>query len=438
MYYTRVGSTRRICYAEKKSGVWQPAGDAKFVNSDNDGLTIFGFYANGTRMLLGSAGDIWIAEKEGDQWRVADIPPYPVNTDYIETDAYMMPDGSGLLLVSDRPGGQNLQPSGSLFHGDTALASDIYFIPYTQNGWGTAVNLGATVNTPYSERSPILSRNLKTLYFITDGRGGLGYGDVYMCTRSNVEDWTSWSTPRNMGKEINTGFKEAGISFGADEKTLIVTSNYNLGRYSAYSFPTTHDASNSYRNYSLDILGMEDFLFRVRVADLTQQAITQVVEYSGGANSVDLAIHKDKRYAVLGDAGMYFVPAVIIEPNAKTRQRLKGYTFPVLVAMDKPLPLPAVDFEKSSSKLQPVAEFQLEQLANFMQQNPSCTVELVINVQGSDDALSYNLSLERGRAIRDFLVLSGAEESSVTISAYGNVNTKKRIAPGVAVRFREK
>jgi outer membrane protein OmpA-like peptidoglycan-associated protein len=140
---------------------------------------------------------------------------------------------------------------------------------------------------------------------------------------------------------------------------------------------------------------------------------------------------------VLGDAGMYFVPAVIIEPNAKTRQRLKGYTFPVLVAMDKPLPLPAVDFEKSSSKLQPVAEFQLEQLANFMQQNPSCTVELVINVQGSDDALSYNLSLERGRAIRNLLRDMNIDESRVTISAYGNVNTKKGEAPGVSIRFRQ-
>ena len=86
----------------------------------------------------------------------------------------------------------------------------------------------------------------------------------------------------------------------------------------------------------------------------------------------------------------------------------------------------------------PVAELQLEQLANFMQQNPSCTVELVINVEGSDDALSYNLSLERGRAIREFLVLSGADESMVSISAYGNVNTKKRNPQGVAVRFREK
>lgn len=438
LYYTRVGSSRRICYAEKKGGVWQPAGDARFEPTENDGLTVYGFYANGTRMLLGSEGDIWIAEKEGDHWRVADIPPYPVNTDYIETDAYMLPDGSGMLLASDRPNGQNLQPSGAFFHGDTALATDLYFIPYTQNGWGTAVNLGSVVNTPYCERSPILSRNLKTLYFVTDGRGGLGYGDVYMCTRSNVEDWTSWSKPKNMGKELNTGFKEASVAFGNDEKTLIVTSNYKLGRFSAYTIPTTHDVSNSYQSYSLDILGMEDFLFRVRVADLTQQTLTQVVEYSGDGHAVDLNVHKDKRYAVLGDAGMYFVPAVIVEPKAKTRQRLKGYTFPVLVGMDKPLPLPAVDFEKGTSTLTTVAEWQLEQLAHFIVQNPSCKVEMVINVEGSDDALCYNLSLDRGRAIRDFLIVSGVEEDAISVSAYGNVNTKKRSAPGVAAQFREK
>lgn len=438
MYYTRIGSTRRICYAEKQGGVWQPAGDARFANTDNDGLTIYGFYADGSHMLLGSAGDIWIAVKDGDQWRVSDIPPYPVNTDYVEADAYMLPDGSGMLLASDRPNGQNLQPSGSLYHGDTALASDIYFIPYTQNGWGAAVNLGTMVNTPYSERSPILSRNLKTLYFITDGRGGLGYGDVYMCTRENVEDWTGWSKPRNMGKELNTGFKEANVAFDSDEKTLVVTSNYSLGRYSAYSFPASHDITNTYIPYTLDVLGMESFLFRVRVADLTQQDVTQVVEYSGDGHSVELYVHKDKRYAVLGDAGMYFVPAVIIEPKTKTHQRLKGYTLPVMVGMDKPVPLEAVDFEKSSANLLPVAIMQLEQLARFMAQNPSGEVEIVVNVSGRDDAFCYNLSLERGRAIRDYLVLNGIEENRITVSAYGNVNTKKSNVPGVSIRFRDK
>ena len=438
IYYTRIGSSRRICYAEKKGGVWQPAGDAKFSNTDNDGLTIYGFYADGTHMLLGSAGDIWIAVKDGDQWRVSDIPPYPVNTDYIETDAYMLPDGSGMLLASDRPNGQNLQPSGALFHGDTALATDLYFIPYTQNGWGAAVNLGVSVNTPYCERSPILSRNLKTLYFVSDGRGGLGYGDVYTCTRTNIEDWTGWSKPRNIGKELNTGYNEASVAFGPDEKSIIVTSNYNLGRYSAYSFPTTHDVTNTYIPYTLDVLGMESFLFRVRVVDIAQQDVTQVVEYSGEGHSVELYVHKDKRYAVLGDAGMYFVPAVMLEPKSKEKKRLKGYTLPVMVAMDKAVPLEAVDFEKSSAKLLPLAVMQLEQLARFMTQNPDGVVEVVVNVAGRDDAHCYNLSLERGRAIRDNLVLNGVEESRISISAYGNVNAKKGAVPGVSIRFRDR
>jgi hypothetical protein len=438
MYYTRVnGPSRRICYAVKEGASWRPAGDARFSNTDNEGLTIYGFYADGKRMLLGSVGDIWIAEKEGDEWRVTDMPPYPVNSDYIETDAYMLPDGSGMLLASDRPNGHNLQPSGAIFHGDTALASDLYFIPYTQNGWGTPVNLGKDINTPYCERSPILSRNLKTLYFITDSRG-LGYGDIYVATRTSVEDWTHWSTPRNVGKEVNTGFNEATVSFGADEKSLILTSNCNLGRFSAYTVPATHDASNSYQSYSLDILGMEDFLFRVRVADLTQQTVTQIVEYIGEGHSVDLSIHKDKRYAVLGDAGMYFVPAVIIEPKAKAKQRLKGYTFPVLVAMDKPLPLLAVDFEPQSANLLPVGELQLQQLAQFINHNSDCAVELVINVAGRDDELCYNLSLERGRAMRSVLTSEGVDASRITVSAYGNVNTKAGDAPGVAVRFRER
>ncbi len=438
MYYTRVnGPSRRICYAVKDGVAWRPAGDVRFSNTDNDGLTIYGFYADGKRMLLGSSGDIWIAEKEGDEWRVTDIPPYPVNSDYIETDAYMLPDGSGLLLASDRPNGQNLQPSGSIFHGDTALASDLYFIPYTQNGWGAAINLGKDINTAYSERSPILSRNLKTLYYVTDSRG-LGYGDIYVSTRSSVEDWTHWSTPRNIGKEVNTGFAEANVSFGQDEKTLVYTSNYNLGRFSAYSVQATHDASNSYQSYSLDILGMEDFLFRVRVADLTLQTVTQIVEYVGEGHSVDLSIHKDKRYAVLGDAGIYFVPAVIIEPKAKNKQRLKGYTFPVLVAMDKPLPLLAVDFEPKSANLLPVGELQLQQLAQFINHNSECVVELVVNVAGHDDELCYNLSLERGRVMRSVLTSAGVDASRITVSAYGNVNTKNGTAPGVAVRFRER
>ncbi len=437
MYFTRsTGSSRRICYAVKEGGKWRPAGVLEFSNTNNEGLTLYGFYGDGTHMLLGSAGDIWFAEKDGDNWRVSDIPPYPVNSDYIETDAFMLPDGSGILLASDRPGGYNLQTSGSYFHGDTALATDLYFIPLTQGQWGTPVNLGPNVNTQYCERSPMLSRNLRTLYFVSDGRGGLGYGDVYEVERTSVENWTSWSKPKNIGKGLNTGFREQGISFSPDEKRIYLSANSSMGHFSAYSIGTSHETANSYIPYTLDILGMESSLYRVRVADLSQQNVTQVVDYSGEGHSVDINVHKDKRYAVLADAGVYFVPAVIVDPKAKAKPRLKGYTFPVAVSLDKPLPLYAVEFDGNTSTLLPVAQLQLEQLAQFLANNDG-KVEFSIDVTGSDDTFCYTLSLERGRAIKNFLAGKGVDENRVIISAYGNVNVKRQGSSGVAVRFRQ-
>ncbi|MBP5547052.1 MAG: hypothetical protein J6X59_07260 [Bacteroidales bacterium] len=439
LYYTRVvGDSRQICFAVRDGRQWLPMGTVPFDGPvANDGLTLFGFYDGGSRMLLGADGNIMMAEREDSIWRVTDIPPYPVNTDYVETDAYMLPDGSGLLLASDRPGGHNLQTSGTYFHGDTALATDLYFIPYKGGSWGSAVNLGCTVNTPYSERSPILSRNLMTLYFVTDGRGGLGFGDVYMATRSNPVDWTSWSTPKNVGKEINSGHNEAGLSFSSDEKTIYMAVNSALGTYACYSFPTAHSTVSTAETCTLDLLGAENALLRVRVADLEQQAVTQVVDCSGDETSVTLNVHRDRRYAVIGDAGLLFVPAVVFVAGSQERQSLRGYTFADLVRMDRPLPLEAVSFDTQATVLTPVAQLQLAQLARFLQHHPSAVAEFCIDVVGMDDIQCYNRSVEQGVAIRDFLTLNGIDASRVIVSPYGNVNTKKQGRPGVSVRFRE-
>ena len=210
-----------------------------------------------------------------------------------------------------------------------------------------------------------------------------------------------------------------------------------MSSYSCYSFPTWHDASSSNVNYLLDVLGMESSLLRVRVADLVQQSVTQIIDCSGESNTVNINMHKDKRYAIMGDAGVYFVPAIVVSPRDKKSQRLRGYTFPVLVGMDKPLPLLAMDFEDNASELSPVAQMQLEQLAKFMLNHPAAIVEFLIDVAGSDDTLAYNLSLERGRAIQNYMTVNGIEGSRVLISAYGNVNVKRRGNSSISVRFRE-
>lgn len=438
LYFTRTnGANRRICYATKQGKKWVPTSEVAFDNVGNDGLTLFSFFDRGNHMLLGKDGDIWIAERDGEKWHVTEIPEYPVNTDHIEVDAFMLPDGSGMLLASDRPGGHNLQASGDNFHGDTALATDIYFIPLTQRGWGEPVNLGLSINSEYCERSPILSRNQKTLYFVTDGRGGLGFTDIMMATRNNIHDWQHWNRPQNLGKEINTGFTEGGLSFAAGEHTVYFSSNVNRSRFGCYSFHTTHDMSQTSMRYSVDILGMEGFLYKITLADLADQQVTEVIHCNGTCHNADLNIQKNRKYALLGDAGFYFVPAVVIDPSSADKPKLRGYTFPVLVASEKPIPLDIVDFEQGTAQLKPLASLQLEQLATFLERTDNSVAEFSVDVAGRNDKECYDLSLQRGATLRSFMTARGISPERIIISAYGNVHAKNKKASSVSVKFRE-
>lgn len=438
LYYTSGAADHKICFASQQGKKWMASGEVTFSNAENKGLTLFGFFADGNRMLLGHGGDIWIAEREEGGWRIAEIPPYPVNTDYMETDACMLPDGSGMLLASDRPNGMNLQPSGSYFHGDTALATDIYFLPYTRQGWGEAVNLGPDINTIYCERSPVMSRNMQTLYFVTDGRGGLGYGDIYVATRSNTDDWAHWSKPTNLGKEVNSGFNEVGLSLSPNEKTLYFSSNPSAGLYAAYSVSTLHNDSSSFQTCQVGFGIVGGDLNRVRLADIEKQVVVQTFDCSDEVDGITLRIDTTGKYLLFADAGSLFIPAFRLSAASTDRAVLRGYSFADLVATDRPLPLEAVDFAAGSEMLTPVARLQMEQIALFVRNQHSAVVELTVDVAGRDDAACYDLSLRRGEALRECLAAYGVDVSRVIVSAYGNLHTKNGAAAKVAVKFRER
>ena len=427
LYFTRSGIGGNVVCRRLSSGY----DTVRFSNTAATDLVLFGFDADGSRMLLGSGGDIWLAEPDGDAWRISDIPPYPLNTDYIETDAYMLPDGSGMLLASDRPGGYNLQPSGARFHGDTALATDLWFIPYTLQGWGEPVNLGLGINTSYCERSPILSRNFRTLYFISDGYGGLGYGDVMVAERTGA-GWTSWSTPRNMGREVNSALRERSVTFSPDERRIYLTSDSCVS-----SFATSHNTAVSYTSYDLNVMGLERHLISVTVADLDRQAVVQRVGYDGASPSVTLNVQNSARCIVLAEAGALFVPAVYIQNFTRAGALLRGYTFDELVAAARPLTLYAVGFRHDTDELLPVAQLQLDQLARFLQRNPAAVVEFAVHVPGTDARACYTLSLERGQALRAYLADRGIDSTRVLLSPYGNTETGPRGDAFVAVTFRE-
>lgn len=186
--------------------------------------------ADGNVMLLwrnDNGGDIYYSLKTQYGWSEPVAFAYPINTEYYEGDASFTADGKGLLFTSTRPGGFNVYTENSgLYNGDNEYPTDIYISEKLDgNKWSTPVNLGNQINTPYTERSPFLHPDGRTLYFSSDGHYGVGRTDVFMTHRLNDTTWTHWAPPINMGKQINTVNKDWGFKFSTDGEYAFYSAN---------------------------------------------------------------------------------------------------------------------------------------------------------------------------------------------------------------------
>ncbi|MCR4829765.1 MAG: OmpA family protein [Bacteroidales bacterium] len=417
----------RAKHIVSKKAQWLATGPLYFTNMENSDLHIYSLFDGGAKMLLGRDGDIMVAEWRDSAWSWVETLPAPVNSAYQDYDAVMVADGSGILFASDRPDGHNLQPSRSYFHGDTALASDIYYVPYNKGRWGKAINLGINVNSPYMECSPVLSADKKTLYFITDGRGGLGYGDLYYTTRDNVDDWKHWAKPRNYGKETNTGFNEASVTMSGDNDKLLLCSNFR-GRYGCYSLPTLE---GNMEGFDMVQVVADEVGFNIDIIDSATQTTLILDQAVARQSEWRSSFYSDKGYLLVARCEGVFIPGIKFRPSQNKRLTPAVYTEDALLSLaaeNRVLPMPVVQFKGQGSDLQTATKKELEQLADFLSRHPNLTVELVVSVDGTKDAACFKLSQERGKSIKKQLISNGIDADRIAVSAYGNSLTKRNKA----------
>jgi len=133
-------------------------------------------------------GNIYVSNFTDGKWSPMKKLNENINTEAYETHASISADGSTLYFASNREGG-----FGGL---------DIYYSQRDANGnWGSAINLGKSVNTQFDENTPFITNDEKTLFFASDGHKGVGGYDIYF---SQLQSDKKWSSPINIGYPINT------------------------------------------------------------------------------------------------------------------------------------------------------------------------------------------------------------------------------------------
>lgn len=112
---------------------------------------------------------------------------------------------------------------------------DIWYSTRTEEGWSAPKNMGPDINTDGDESCPFLHFDGNTLYFASNGHVGMGGSDLFVSRR--VDD-TTWSRPENLGFPINTRYDESNLIVSADGKTAYFSSDKmdGYGRQDLYTF----------------------------------------------------------------------------------------------------------------------------------------------------------------------------------------------------------
>jgi len=159
-----------------------------------DGKTLFVYSEEGN-------GDIYYSNLVDSAWTYPLPLSNKINSIFWETSVSITADGQTIYFASDRPDGY-----GGL---------DIYKSTKGADGeWGTAQNLGPTVNTQASEDAPMIHPDGHTLYFSSTGHQGMGGYDIYYSKLEGKE----FQTPVNIGYPINTVYDDNFFVISADLK----------------------------------------------------------------------------------------------------------------------------------------------------------------------------------------------------------------------------
>lgn len=438
--YTRNNRTEKVPMQEdfliskKNNGEWMPAvpignginteGNEGAPSISADGEILFfvacqdnpdGSYAGG-RKGYGSC-DIFYAERVGNQWGKPYNVGQMINSNQYETQPSFSADGKTLYFVSARPGGLG--------------STDIYVSTLRVDGsWGPPHNLGPKINTPGKEETVFIHPDGKTLYFGSDGHVGMGGLDLYV---SRMNDKGEWGEPVNLGYPINTYGDENSIIVAPSGELAYIASDRpgGSGRLDLYQFTLYESARPGKITYVkgkvYDARSKQPLGAHFELIDLATGKSVIESDANSGNGEFLVCLPVDKNYALnVSQQGYLFYS----ENFSLTELVDKSKPFLMDVPMQpidtgSVIELKNVFFETAKFDLKPESKAELNKLVAFLNSNKTMHGELSGHTDNvGEKKMNMTLSLNRAKAVYDYLVANGIDAKRLTYKGFGDTRPK--------------
>lgn len=427
-----IGKSEDIFVSEWAGSQWEKPKMVQELSSPVTNEAVISVSTDGTQMLYFKEGVIYSSQKGYHGWEPGVNVSEEINNAKWSADAMITSDGNAIIFASVRDEGYNLftrqNASLGVYHGAIHHQSDIYVSLKTDKGWSKPINLGPTINTMYVERSPFLHHDMKTLYFSSDGHGGLGNLDVFVSMRLADTCWDCWSKPVNLGKEINTPEENWGYRIAPNGKDFYYAARETGAKQNDLYMITIPEKFRP--EAVVNVMG--------KITDNQGKAVeTQIVweDLSSGdiietskSNPVDgnyfTVLPNGRMYGYYVDDERYYPQSqnidLIQEKDAQSvTKNIVVTSYKEMKEQKTAVRLNNLFFDNDKSELLSYSIPELRRVAKIISAN-NLRVEISGHTDSNgEDAYNMALSLRRAEAVKAFLVKEGCDASLFTVVGHG-------------------
>ena len=434
------------------NGSWGPASPAGkelttkycesplFINSTGDMLYVYTGYSNN--------GDIKVSLNKKGVWKAPKTVPYPINTRGSETSFTISPSGNEIYFVSD--------------HGKNSIGGkDIYFIKkLSDRKWSKPMNAGSIINTIYDEESVRFSRTGDTLWFSSRGHNSIGGFDIFYSIRNKSG---AWDTVKNLGYPVNTPWDElfyhpspvddssfyfvsnrSGGLGGSDiyhgqilppkkivlppvapkPDTVIIRDTVLIVKEVAPPPPVIQQEQPVFLTGKIkDSDSGEPVLAKVDVKDISSGEVVGTTASSDVDGSYRVKLPAKKSYMIdLRATGFLSEVRRIDVPDNWSKDVYNFNIELIKVKVGKKVVLNNILFETGKSILTQSSYTELERLFNIMTENAMMKIEISGHTDKTgSEPLNFKLSQDRAKAVVEYLVKKGINQSRIEFRGYGSL-----------------
>lgn len=315
-------------------------------------------------------------------------------------------------------------------NGPNTRDNDIFISERQADGtWGKSRPFDE-INTDGKDKSPFLHQDSETLYFVsqcTKDRVGVGGLDIFYTRKENGK----WSKPKNIGYPINTESDELGLFVSIDGELAYYSSRQG-GNWNIYSFELYEEARPQAVTIIKGDLTSED---GKPVEDATIEIL-----YEGDEEPTKVKVNgNDGKYAAIvkadteGDVmvtvkkeGGAFESKIIAKEEIEKDEPIKGKDLAVSkLKVGGAYTINDILYSTSSADLTKRIRFILKGFAKYLKDNPNIKVAIHGHTDDvGDDAKNLQLSDDRAKGVRDYLISLGIASNRLKSKGFGETKPK--------------